>query len=281
MDRQDTEKDFITAFWKLYADRPKEKISVSMLCDTAGYNRSTFYNHFEDIHDLFEKAVDGIFEPVRTSIMSKSNLYDILQGDLVRPILSSTFIQKNTYIELAVPTTGLPSSLKEKIKQELLTFFQDQPDIITDIGPVSILLEYQLSAVMGVIDFWYRSGTHISQEEMLENIYEISVERGTDFSEGSIKEERLMKKNRLGNTDIFVSPVSFGVLTVGNTQLNLPVEEGAALIKYAVSKGINFFDTAQYYRTLSLSQRSTKRCGHVEGRAGEACHMHEIPGSLL
>lgn len=27
---------------------------------------------------------------------------------------------------------------------------------------------------MGVIDFWYRSGTHISQEEMLENIYEIS-----------------------------------------------------------------------------------------------------------
>lgn len=58
-----------------------------------------------------------------------------------------------------------------------------------------------------------------------------------------------MKKNRLGNTDIYVSPVAFGVLTVGNTQLNLPVEEGAELIKYALSKGINFFDTAQYYQT--------------------------------
>ena len=173
MDRQDTEKDFITAFWKLYADRPKEKISVSMLCDTAGYNRSTFYNHFEDIHDLFEKAVDGIFEPVRTSIMSKSNLYDILQGDLVRPILSSTFIQKNTYIELLFQRQDY-RLLKEKIKQEPLTSFQDKQDIITDIGPVSILLEYQLSAVMSVIDFWYRSGTHIPQEEMLENIYEIS-----------------------------------------------------------------------------------------------------------
>lgn len=88
MDRQDTEKDFITAFWKLYADRPKEKISVSMLCDTAGYNRSTFYNHFEDIHDLFEKAVDGIFEPVRTSIL---------------------YTEKHVY-RAAVPTTGLPSS---------------------------------------------------------------------------------------------------------------------------------------------------------------------------
>lgn len=58
-----------------------------------------------------------------------------------------------------------------------------------------------------------------------------------------------MKKNRLGNTDIYVSPVSFGVLTVGNTQLNLSVEEGAELIRYAFSKGINFFDTAQYYET--------------------------------
>ena len=57
-----------------------------------------------------------------------------------------------------------------------------------------------------------------------------------------------MKKNRLGNTDIFVSPVSFGVLTVGNTQLNLPVKEGAALIKYAVSKGINFFAQVQLFR---------------------------------
>ena len=58
-----------------------------------------------------------------------------------------------------------------------------------------------------------------------------------------------MKKNRLGNTDLYVSPVAFGVLTVGNTQLNLPVSEGAELIKYAIDKGINFFDTAQYYET--------------------------------
>ncbi len=67
-----------------------------------------------------------------------------------------------------------------------------------------------------------------------------------------------MKKNRLGNTDLYVSPVSFGVLTVGNTQLNLPVEEGAALIKYAISKGINFFDTAQYYETYPYLREALK-----------------------
>ena len=58
-----------------------------------------------------------------------------------------------------------------------------------------------------------------------------------------------MKNNRLGNTDIYVSPVSFGVLTMGRSQLDLPLEEGADLIRYALSRGINFFDTAQYYET--------------------------------
>lgn len=67
-----------------------------------------------------------------------------------------------------------------------------------------------------------------------------------------------MKNNRLGNTDIYVSPVSFGVLTVGNTQLDLPVEEGAELIRYAISKGINFFDTAQYYRTYPYLREALK-----------------------
>ena len=67
-----------------------------------------------------------------------------------------------------------------------------------------------------------------------------------------------MKKNRLGNTDLYVSPVSFGVLTVGNTQLDLPVEEGAELIKYAISKGVNFFDTAQYYETYPYLREALK-----------------------
>jgi predicted aldo/keto reductase-like oxidoreductase len=58
-----------------------------------------------------------------------------------------------------------------------------------------------------------------------------------------------MKKNELGKTGILVTPVGMGVLTVGPTQLNLPLSEGAALIRYALTRGVNFLDTAQYYRT--------------------------------
>ena len=72
-----------------------------------------------------------------------------------------------------------------------------------------------------------------------------------------------MKKNRLGNTDIYVSPVSFGVLTMGSAQLNLSLEEGAELIRYAFSKGINFFDTAQYYETYPYLREAFRGLSHT------------------
>ncbi|MDR2610231.1 MAG: aldo/keto reductase [Clostridiales Family XIII bacterium] len=58
-----------------------------------------------------------------------------------------------------------------------------------------------------------------------------------------------MEKHILGNTGIEVTPVGMGVLTVGRTQLNYSVEHGAELVRYALERGINFLDTAEYYET--------------------------------
>ena len=55
-----------------------------------------------------------------------------------------------------------------------------------------------------------------------------------------------MDKILLGQTGLRVSRVGFGVLTMGETQLHLSQDEGSELISYAISKGINFFDTAEY-----------------------------------
>ena len=67
-----------------------------------------------------------------------------------------------------------------------------------------------------------------------------------------------MQYNKLGNTDLYVSPVAFGVLTVGKGQQNLSIEEGSEVIKYAISKGINFFDTAQDYKTYPYLKQALK-----------------------
>ena len=58
-----------------------------------------------------------------------------------------------------------------------------------------------------------------------------------------------MKKVILGKTGLSVSVCGFGVLPMGPAQLALPVSEGAAIIRHALDHGINFLDTAQYYKT--------------------------------
>ena len=88
-----------------------------------------------------------------------------------------------------------------------------------------------------------------------------------------------MKKRKLGTTDLYVTPVAFGVLTMGGSQMDLPLQEGAELIRYAIDKGINFFDTARAYTDseeklgaafgplmlFSLFWKRTARAGAIAG----------------
>ncbi|MDR0874817.1 MAG: aldo/keto reductase [Clostridiales Family XIII bacterium] len=91
-----------------------------------------------------------------------------------------------------------------------------------------------------------------------------------------------MEKKQLGNTGLWVTPVGMGVLTVGRTQLDLPLADGAQLIRYALERGINFFDTAEYYETYPyiaaapfrdavISSKSLARGAAGMSRAIEDC----------
>lgn len=65
-----------------------------------------------------------------------------------------------------------------------------------------------------------------------------------------------MERRKLGKTDIEVTPVGMGTLNMGFSQKDLGFEEGADVILYALERGINFLDTAQYYRTYPFLRRA-------------------------
>lgn len=72
-----------------------------------------------------------------------------------------------------------------------------------------------------------------------------------------------MKRKDLGKTGIEVSIAGFGVLPIGPSQLALPVEKGAEILCYALDHGINFIDTAQYYRAYPYI-RTALACGKYD-----------------
>lgn len=54
---------------------------------------------------------------------------------------------------------------------------------------------------------------------------------------------------KLGKSNLLVSKLCFGALTIGPLQRNLSLDEGSSLIRRALESGVNFIDTAQLYRT--------------------------------
>jgi len=89
-----------------------------------------------------------------------------------------------------------------------------------------------------------------------------------------------MEYRTLGKTDIKVSQLGFGTLTMGFSQKNLSYQEGAALIEYAVRRGVNFLDTAEYYDTYPYIRPALDRLKDGPGRlVNDPSELHE--GDLL
>jgi len=70
-----------------------------------------------------------------------------------------------------------------------------------------------------------------------------------------------MKRVYLGNTKLSVSRIGMGVMPIGPNQLSLPLAEGAAIVRYALERGIDFLDTAQYYKTYPYIKEALKGTG--------------------
>lgn len=68
-----------------------------------------------------------------------------------------------------------------------------------------------------------------------------------------------MKYRTLGKSNIEVSTLCFGSLVMGPLQANLQIDEGAEIISYAASKGVNFIDTAELYMTYPYIKKAIKQ----------------------
>lgn len=175
MECHGTEQEFITAFWKLYEEKPIEKISVQQLCRTAGYNRSTFYNHFTDIYDLQDKAVDSVFRPTQEEVFAIGDFRLFMEGTTAETIVSSYFLIEDKYIELLFRRHA-EYLIGDKIKKNFLRHIREQArKENADFETIELILEYQISAALGVVKYWYRQGKTIPAKEMLNKVFDISL----------------------------------------------------------------------------------------------------------
>ncbi|MEY8304942.1 aldo/keto reductase [Anaerosalibacter bizertensis] len=84
-----------------------------------------------------------------------------------------------------------------------------------------------------------------------------------------------MERVFLGDTGIKVSRLCFGSLTITPFQANLPIKEGAELIKYAYSKGVNFLDTAELYDNYDYIREALKDINRNDFVITTKCYAYD------
>lgn len=62
-------KDSLVSLMQEY---PVSKLSVKMLCETAGINRSTFYAHYSDVYDLLNQIQEEIIRQISEYISERA-----------------------------------------------------------------------------------------------------------------------------------------------------------------------------------------------------------------
>lgn len=166
-----TRQNIIDAFWTLYCEKRIEKITVRDITDKAGYNRGTFYEYFVDVYDVLEYIENSLI-PTLEELPPVSTP----TGTLGMPLdMFLELYQKNSrFYSQLLGDNGDPSfasKLKNSIKPTIRKLFEDNPTV--DIKELEYILEYTLSAMIGIMSFWFKQSDDLTNEKLFELIHRL------------------------------------------------------------------------------------------------------------
>lgn len=169
-----TKNNLIDAFWELYCEKRIEKITVREIATKAGYNRSTFYEYFADVYDV----LDQIEESLLPNIEDMPPLL-VTPNDSAVPIDSFIKLYSNSskYYTVLLGDNGDPSfagKIKNGIKAKLLEQLNEKETSLE----LDYALEYILSAMIGILTYWFKNNENIQKESLINLMYELMNSEG-------------------------------------------------------------------------------------------------------
>jgi len=163
-----TRENLVEAFWALYCEQRIEKITVKDIANKAGYNRGTFYEYFTDVYDVLDHIENGLIPS-----LEELPPVTIPSGSLGMPIDSfmELYQYNSKYYSVLLGEKGDPafaSKLKNAIKPHLINRFSSQPS--SNLIELDYIIEYTLSAMIGIMSYWFNQSDALSSTEMFDLI---------------------------------------------------------------------------------------------------------------
>lgn len=155
---EQTRRNIMEAFCRLYAQRPIERIYVKELISEAGYNRSTFYEYFQDVYDLLNCLEDDVINYIR----EKSDGEERTPAQLMQ-LLS----EKEEYLKALLGPFGCVH-FQDRIKKE---FVAEDDQTVKDERFRPYFSEFHIEISLSLYRLWLNRGKDISLDELAELIH--------------------------------------------------------------------------------------------------------------
>lgn len=165
-----TRENLTTAFWQIYCKKRIEKISVKEITTLAGYNRGTFYAYFADVYDVLEQLENSLL-PTMDELPPTTSVSESEQVSAV----FSMYEKNSKYYVVLLGDNGDPafqSKIKNCIKPMLMQMLGEKSDL--PLAELDYALEYMLSALLGVVGYWYRQEKPLPPEELIPLMNDLS-----------------------------------------------------------------------------------------------------------
>jgi AcrR family transcriptional regulator len=167
-----TRENLMEAFWQIYRKNRIEKVTVKEITAKAGYNRSTFYQYFTGVYDVLEQIENAVL-PDHQGLMTH-NPADISEVSLPIDSLTQIYEKNKKYYVVLFGDNGDPSfqsKFKNYIKAVLKQHLDEEG--IPDTFEIEFALEYTLSAMIGVLTYWFRLDAPPSGNKLFELMSEL------------------------------------------------------------------------------------------------------------
>jgi AcrR family transcriptional regulator len=168
-----TKGNLTEAFWQIYCEKGIEKITVKEITSKAGYNRSTFYEYFTDVYDVLEQIENSLLPGPQE--LPPLSLVDSYTAPLPVDIFISIYEKNRKYYSVFLGDNG-DSSFQGKIKHSVKNMLKRKlvAQGIKDNYELDFTLEYMLSAMIGVLSYWFSLDTMPPRDKLLELMYELT-----------------------------------------------------------------------------------------------------------
>lgn len=159
------------SFLQLLEKQPLNKISVVKVCENAQINRVTFYKHYLDVYDLYDKIIEEFISETAKLMESTFQKYGLERA--IESVFKDTAERQNLYAILFsnnVDDTYRNGSL-QKCFSAISTIQINIPNLTEE--QQAYLRTFLMNGGRGILLEWLQNGMPTSPEYEAERLYKL------------------------------------------------------------------------------------------------------------